>query len=149
MKNSQYIGEVKMTYRTTSHPMGKVLGSEDSYQFFRKIWDTGLIEYQEQFCVLFLSRSNHILGFEFLSTGGTAGTVVDPKLVFSAALLCNASSIILSHNHPSGNLNPSPQDETLTSRLIKAGKILDIEVLDHIIIGKENYMSFADRGILS
>ncbi len=148
MKISNAIGEMKVSYKTYAKPMGKITGSRSVYEFLIQVWDRDLIEYQEQFCLLFLSRFNYIIAFNFVSTGGTAGTVVDPKMVFQAALLCNASSIILAHNHPSGNLTPSEQDKRLTERLTRIARDLDIPVLDHMIVTKESYMSFADEGIL-
>ncbi|MCB4800382.1 JAB domain-containing protein, partial [Neotamlana laminarinivorans] len=80
-----------------------------------------------------------------LSKGGVSGTVVDAKLVFSVALKCNASSIVIAHNHPSGNLKPSEADLRLTKKLKEAGNYLDVKVLDHIILSREGYYSFADE----
>ena len=88
------------------------------------------------------------LGIYHLSKGGIAGTVVDPKIVFSVALKSAASSLILIHNHPSGNLQPSEADKTITKKLVDAAKLLDINVLDHLIISIESYYSFADEGLL-
>jgi DNA repair protein RadC len=95
-----------------------------------------------------MNRARRILGIYELSTGGVAGTVADPKLVFTAALKANACNIILSHNHPSGNLKPSKADEELTKKIKEAGIYLDIKVLDHIIVTSEGYYSFADEGVL-
>jgi DNA repair protein RadC len=148
MKVSNAIGELKISYKTTSAPHGKITSSRDAYEFLRRVWDADLIEYQEQFCILCLSRSNYITAFQFISTGGTAGTVVDPKMVFQAALLSNATSLIVAHNHPSGALKPSTQDERLTQKLKTLGTMLDIPVLDHVIITKNSYFSFADEGVL-
>jgi DNA repair protein RadC len=89
-----------------------------------------------------------VLGIYPISRGGTTGTVVDVKLVFSVALKCNASSIIISHNHPSGNLNPSESDKVMTEKLRKAGDYLDIKLLDHIIVTKHGFFSFADEGLI-
>ncbi|MEP1088659.1 MAG: JAB domain-containing protein, partial [Algoriphagus sp.] len=88
------------------------------------------------------------LGIVNISSGGTAGTVVDVKLVYAAAIKANSSSVILAHCHPSGNLLPSEQDKRLTQRIKKAGEILDIPVLDHLIMTAEGYYSFADEGEL-
>ena len=97
---------------------------------------------------MLLSRANRVLGICTLSKGGTAGTVVDCKLVFATALKACAQSIIVSHNHPSGNLMPSEQDKRLTRRLVQVGKALDLPVLDHVIVTSEGYFSFADDGEL-
>jgi DNA repair protein RadC len=89
-----------------------------------------------------------VLGIYEVSTGGITGTVADPRLIFAAALKANACAMIISHNHPSGNLKPSRQDEELTAKLKQAGQFLDIKVLDHLIITTETYFSFADEEIL-
>lgn len=102
----------------------------------------------EEFWILFLSRANKILSAECVSTGGTASTLVDVKLVMKRALDKLASALILVHNHPSGNLRPSKPDDDLTKKISEAGKILDIRVLDHIIITPSEYYSYADEGRL-
>jgi DNA repair protein RadC len=102
----------------------------------------------EQFIVLFLSRSHQIIKSQIISEGGVTGTVVDPRKIFKFALECNAVSIILGHNHPSGSPKPSSNDLDLTKKIKHAGQILDIQVVDHIIIGTENYYSFADEGTI-
>ncbi len=103
----------------------------------------------EEFWVMLLSRSNRVIARECISRGGTAATVVGPKLVFKRAIEHLASSIILVHNHPSGNLNPSPQDDALTRKLKDAGSLMDINVIDHlIIIPNGGYYSYADNGRL-
>lgn len=101
---------------------------------------------REVFLVVFLNARNKVLHHEIVSTGGITGVVVDPRLIFHRALELKSVKIILCHNHPSGNLNPSRQDEFITEKLVNAGKLLDIEVADHIIVGEEGYFSFADNG---
>ena len=125
-----------------------VSGSKDVYNFFFHNWDNTRIEMIEQFKIMLLNRANKILGIFTVSTGGVAGTVADPKVIFATALKGNASSIILAHNHPSGNLKPSEADRQLTNKLAQAGKLLDISVLDHLIITAEEYFSFADEGLI-
>jgi len=93
-----------------------------------------------------LNRANEVLGLHNLSMGGTTGTVVDSRLIFAAAILCNASAIIVAHNHPSCNLRPSESDLEITNQLCKAGELLSIRVFDHLIITKSSYYSFADKG---
>lgn len=95
---------------------------------------------------MLLNRAYKVLGVFEVSTGGVTGTVADPKAIFSAALKANPCCIFLSHNHPSGSLKPSLADEELTKRIIQAGNLLDIKVLDHIIVTNETYFSFADEG---
>jgi DNA repair protein RadC len=96
---------------------------------------------------LLLNRGNQVLGVYSMSKGGVSGTIVDAKLVFSVALKCNASSIIIAHNHPSGSLTPSEADKRLTQKLKKASQYLDIVLLDHIIVTKEDFYSFSDNGL--
>ncbi len=103
----------------------------------------------EQFYVLFLSRSNKILGKEQISRGGLSGTVADGKIIFQKALEMKSSAIILAHNHPSGQLKPSQADIRLTKQLVDFGKLIDLHILDHLIITDNNYFSFADEGMLN
>jgi DNA repair protein RadC len=102
----------------------------------------------EEFWILLLSRNCKIIAKELISKGGLSGTVADPKIIFSIALQHQASSIILAHNHPSGNLKPSQQDIDLTKKIHAAGRILDIGVLDHLIITDGGFFSFADEELL-
>jgi len=101
----------------------------------------------EEFWMLLLNRANKLIGWEQVSSGGVSGTVVDAKIVFRKAIEGHASSLILCHNHPSGNLKPSKADIQLTQKLKKAGEQLDILVLDHLIVSEEGYYSFADEGL--
>lgn len=102
----------------------------------------------EEFWILLLNRANRITGREQISQGGISGTVVDAKVVFRKAIEGSASSVILCHNHPSGNLQPSQADIDLTRKLVEAGKALDVLVLDHLIISDAGYFSFADEGLI-
>jgi DNA repair protein RadC len=102
----------------------------------------------EVFGVVFLNRANKINHFEIISQGGITGTVADPRIILKRALEEGAVSIILCHNHPSGNLRPSRADEELTLKIKEASKYFDIKLLDHIIVSDEGYTSFADEGIL-
>jgi len=123
----------------------KISGSRDVFEYFQN----NLADNQyEEFWVLFLNRANKIIKKNIISQGGIAGTVADPKKIFKAALENNASSMILCHNHPSGNIKPSEADIKLTRKLKDAGTLMDISVLDHIIIGDNTYFSFADEGLM-
>lgn len=102
----------------------------------------------EEFWVLLLNRRGEVVGRTQISQGGVSGTVVDAKMIFSRALEIKASSIILCHNHPSGNPQPSQADKTLTTKLVKAGEHLDVFVLDHLIIAGSGYFSFADETLI-
>ncbi|HEY4205808.1 MAG TPA: DNA repair protein RadC [Puia sp.] len=103
---------------------------------------------QEVFAALYLNNAGKILHFGILSRGGLTGTIADPRIIFRKALEEDATSIILCHNHPSGNLRPSRADEELTCKIKEAAKNLDIRLLDHIIVSDEGYYSFADSGLL-
>ena len=102
----------------------------------------------EVFAVLFLNRANRIRHFEIISSGGMTGTVADPRIILKKALEEEAVSIILCHNHPSGNLKPSRADEELTKKIQQATKFFDIMLLDHIIVSTDGYFSFADEGLI-
>ena len=102
----------------------------------------------EIFAVVYLNKSNKINHFEIISKGGMTSTVVDPRILFRKAFDVEATSIVLCHNHPSGSLKPSRQDEELTQKLKEAGKYLDIQVIDHLIVSDEGYFSFADEGLM-
>ncbi len=102
----------------------------------------------EVFAVVFLNRANKINHFEIISRGGITGTVADPRVILKKALEEDATSIVLCHNHPSGNLQPSKADEELTKKIKEAANYLDIKIIDHIIVSEEGFYSFADEGIL-
>ena len=103
---------------------------------------------REIFAVAFLNQSNRINRIETVSEGGITGTIADPRIILKKALEENAVSIVLCHNHPSGSLKPSRQDEEITRKIKEAAKYFDIKVLDHIIVSDAGYFSFADEGIL-
>lgn len=104
--------------------------------------------HHEEFWVLFLNRKNFPIKIEQVGRGGVSGTVADTKIIFKLAVDCLASGLIIAHNHPSGNLKPSNSDIQLTKKVVEAGKILDIPVLDHLIIGDNAYLSFSDEGLM-
>lgn len=102
----------------------------------------------EEFWIILLNRANKLISIKNVSKGGVSGTVADAKLIFKEALARLASSMIICHNHPSGNLKPSKADRLLTEKIVEGGKNLDIAVLDHLIIGNNSYFSFADEGLI-
>ena len=122
----------------------KVTSLKDVYHWFRSLWSSQL-QTREEMLVLLLNRNNQILGYHTLSSGGITGTVADIRLLYSVALNALATSVIIAHNYPSGNLNPSEADRVLTRKVKEAGKIMDITLLDHLIITKDGYFSFADE----
>lgn len=122
----------------------KITTSKDVYELMRpSMMDLP----HEEFWMLMLNRANSVIKKELISRGGIAGTVVDSKLIFKTALENYACSIIICHNHPSGNLKPSEQDIKITKNIKEAGKIMEIQLLDHLIITERGFYSFADEGI--
>lgn len=123
----------------------KITSSRDAYNiFYPEMSDLN----KEEFWILLLNRANHLIKKIRISEGGLTGTVADPKVIFKHALDSSASSIILAHNHPSNNLKPSQNDIDLTKKLVSAGKLLEISVLDHLIVGSDTFYSFADEGLI-
>ena len=121
----------------------EVKDSKDSFERFLPYIENPR---QEHFLVMYLNQGNHMLKVECVSNGGTTNVIADPKVIFKNALALNATCIVLGHNHPSGNPRPREEDRQLTKKLVAAGKLLDINVIDHIIIGNERYYSFRDHG---
>jgi DNA repair protein RadC len=128
--------------------MFPVESPESAADFCRKCFDSDMIDWKEEFIVIALNRANKAIGFYKISSGGITGTVADPRVIFQFALLCNASTIILSHNHPSGNKKPSEGDREITHKVAEVGRLLDIKVLDHIIVTSEGYYSFSENDLL-
>lgn len=123
----------------------KIGGSIDAYELLK----SDLLDIpHEEFWILLLNRANRVVKKYQISQGGVAGTVADPKIIFKAALEELASGIILAHNHPSGNLTASQADVDLTKKLAAGGRLLEIQVLDHLIIAGQKYFSFADEGLI-
>jgi DNA repair protein RadC len=144
------VAEIEISYfpkvRPSERPHART--SKEVYEILRSAWNHNNIEYCEEFKVLLLNQANRVLGIVDISTGGVASTIVDPKKVFGAVLKANATGIILAHNHPSGNLQPSEADKRITQRLKLAGELLEIKVLDHVILTLEGYYSFSDEEII-
>lgn len=144
------IAEVSLVYETKvkSSDRIKISCSQDAYGAVFDAWDKGSIEHVEEFKILLLNRANKVLGTTTISKGGIAGTVVDLKVIFQYALKANASNIILAHNHPSGNRNPSEADIGITKRAESAANLLDMHILDHIILAPgDRYFSLKDEGL--
>lgn len=139
---------ITLKSKVKSSDLRVVKGSRDVAEIARLCFDADTIDWVESFIVIALNRANKVLGFYKVSQGGVTGTVADPKVIFQFALLANATSLIMAHNHPSGNLQPSRADEELTRKIKDAGQLLDIRVIDHIIVTDEGFYSFADEGIL-
>ena len=142
------VAEIKVSYSNTNPDRVQVTNSQKIFEVIMKHWDLDILEYQEQIKVILLNRANIVLGIYEMSKGGISGTVVDIRIILGVALKCNASAIILVHNHPSGKLVPSEHDKAITKRLKEACNLLEVYLLDHLIISKFGYYSFADEGTL-
>jgi len=130
---------------TEEKPAEFIRSSKDAWNLMRR----HLVDLNhEEFWMLLVGRSSKVLGKELVSKGGLSNTIADPKIIFGTALQYQATGIILVHNHPSGNLKPSQSDIELTKKLTAAGRLLEIQVLDHLIITDSGYMSFADESLL-
>lgn len=123
----------------------KIITSKDAFEIMK----ASLLDLpHEEFWLLILNRANIMIKKELISRGGVSGTIVDTKIIFKSAIINFASSIIICHNHPSGNLKPSEADLKITKNIKEAGKIMEIPLLDHLIIADNGFYSFADEGVL-
>lgn len=151
-KNTNWgtVSEIQLHYKSRVKAAERPLitSSKSAYQIALQIWNPNTIEFFEEFKILLLNNSNKVLGAYEISSGGITGTVVDIRLIFAAALKANATGIIMIHNHPSGKLIASEADKQITAKVKATSKILDIQLLDHLIITPENYYSFTDEGAL-
>ncbi|MCW4470357.1 JAB domain-containing protein [Flavobacterium sp. MFBS3-15] len=146
MKN--VVSEIQVSYSTTLSEKIKVTSSREALDVLLSSWNQNTIELQEEFKILMLNRANEVLGIYPLSKGGVSGTVVDIKLLFAVALKCNASGLILCHNHPSGNTQPSSQDKDITCKILKVAALMELSIIDHMIITRHGHYSFAENGLL-
>lgn len=145
------LGEVTVSYvfKGSLKDRPIVKGSHDVYNIAMKIMDQGAMGMQEQFLAIYLNRSNRVIGAKVHFIGGIACVVVDVKVIAATAISLMASSVIVCHNHPSGNVEPSEQDKRITVKLKESLKLLDIELLDHLIVSPEGeYNSLAQQCLL-
>ena len=149
-QKNMIVAEVQLVYKSkvkvSDRP--KINSSQDAFRVVQNHWNYEVIDFLEEFKIMLLNRANRVLGIIDISLGGTCNTIADPKVIFAAAIKSAASGIILVHNHPSANLKPSNADIELTRKLKAGGKLLDVDVLDHIILSREGFFSFADDGLL-
>ena len=140
--------EIEIVYKPKikASERAKVVTSSDAEIVLRKAFPS--LEHREFFYALYLNRNNCVLGYCQISAGGFTGTIMDQRLIFQTALKCCACSVIVAHNHPSGNLTPSEADKDITKKIKDSGKVLDIPILDHLILTEESYFSFADQGLM-
>jgi DNA repair protein RadC len=143
------VAEISVCYKPSKAHKPIIKSIEDIYFHLLKFFPEDTIALHETFVVGYLNRANRLIGVYELSKGGLTGTVADPRLVLSVALKTAATGIILAHNHPSGNLQPSTQDKEITRKIQEASKLLDIKLLDHLIVVSDGaFYSFADEGQL-
>ena len=145
------VSEVKLTYTTKVKASERysITSPDDLYKFLRNyVFDPETIELRESFKLILLNRANKVLGFSSLFEGGISSTVADIRMIMQTALLANACSIIVAHNHPSGQLKASDADKQITTKIKEAGAFLDITLLDHIIVTTADYFSLANEGLL-
>lgn len=149
METNIQIREVQVSYQPLKGKLFQVKSADNAFEYFSRAYDESTIGLYEEFMVLLLNRANRVMGCLKLSKGGLTGTVVDLRILYGTALKAMASSIIIAHNHPSNNLVPSQEDRDLTRKIKDAGKLLDIHLLDHLILGTDdNFISFANEGWL-
>ncbi len=141
------MSEIKISYRSKIDlgKQPKLLSPEDAEKVFRRIWDGSKLELREDVVILALSTSKRLIGWIRVFSGGLDRAVVDAKLIFQVGLNANAAGLIVAHNHPSGELEPSRQDLALTKKLIQGGRVLDIEVEDHCILAKKGFHSIREH----
>ncbi len=151
MKKLAFIlSEIELRYnpKVPAIKKPKIKCSGDAHNQFLELLDQTQFNIKEEAAVLFLNRSKRVIGGYKLSSGGITGTVVDIRIILGMALKCLASGILIAHTHPSGELSPSKQDIDLTIRLMDAGKLMDIELVDHLIITKDAYLSMSEDDLI-
>lgn len=143
------VAEVQLKYRPNPLTESITTSAELNRLLVERVFDTDTIGYKESFKVLFLNRANRIIGYNTVSEGGLTATVVDIRTIMQGALLTNATTIVLAHNHPSGTTRPSIHDDELTKKIREVCRLFDIQLLDHIIVTPFGpYYSYCDEGRL-
>lgn len=139
------VKELSKRYMKQQPSPDTIYGPEDAAAYARQRL---AMEQKENFCILLLNTKNRIIGWHVISVGSLTASVVHPREVFAPAILHHAASIILVHNHPSGDPTPSREDISVTHRMVKAGQIFDLPILDHVIIGSDSFASMKERNLL-
>ncbi|MBN2617230.1 MAG: JAB domain-containing protein [Spirochaetales bacterium] len=143
---TKYIEKISLIREPSNFKRAKIKSSMEAQEYVRNFFTS--ISIFESFFILLLNRGNNTIGYVMISQGGVTGTVVDVKIIAKYAIESLCSGLIMFHNHPSGEINPSQKDKEVTEKIKNGLNILDIHLLDHIIITENNYFSFADEGIL-
>ncbi len=144
------IPEIPIKYK---HPLRKadriqLRDAADCYHACKLLFSEETIEWREEMIIICLNAASEVIGFYRISCGGVTGTICDERIVFQVCLACNASRFLLCHNHPSGQLAPSVNDIKLTENIAKAGKLLNIHIMDHLIITEDGFTSMHNEGII-
>lgn len=142
------VAEITVSYSANQVEKIKLSNCKEVFDFILSKWNLNIIEFQEECKIILVNRANFVLGIYDLSKGGISGTVVDIRIILSVALKCNASGIILVHNHPSGNMKASEADEKITKKLKDACDLLELVLIDHFIISRYDYYSFKQDGFI-
>jgi DNA repair protein RadC len=144
------VSEITVSYhpKFKAYERPRINSAKSAYEILINNWNLDKIEMLEQAYILLLNQGNNVIGMSEISSGGVAGTVIDPKVIFGIALKANASFLILAHNHPSGNIKPSEADLQITRRLVEVGKLLHLHVLDHLIVTRHRFFSFGNEGLI-
>jgi DNA repair protein RadC len=149
LERSPRLAELKAVYRRRVSRKGpQVKMPADVVTYLRKVWDNDTLDLREDCLLICLNGAHEVLGWIRVASGGMNSAIVDPRLVFGVALQTGANSIIFAHNHPSNRTEPSEDDRALTRRLADGAKLLGINLLDHIILGRAGFFSFDDAGLL-
>jgi len=150
MKQPYRVPIVKLSYKSGANQSEgiQVKTPDDCYKVFITHWDKDQLEHKESFKMLLLNQSNVVMGIYNIAEGGLRATIVDVRIILQAAILSNATSIVLAHNHPSGDVIPGTNDMGMTKQIKQAAMYVDILLHDHIIVGKDRFYSFAAKGIL-
>lgn len=148
MKQNSQVSEIQVSYIPNLLVDISIKNSKKSFELILNKWEQETLQIQEEVKILLLNRNNKVLGIYSLAKGGLTSCIVDVRIILSIALKTLATGIILVHNHPSGNLKPSRADLDITKKLKQSCDLLDISFLDHLIITKDNYFSFADEGLI-
>ena len=140
------LAEITINYKPKIKASNRISisNAQDALKAFKEVWNDKL-DYQESMYLLFLNRANHVLGFNLLAIGSSTGIIVDLRMILQSALKANAHSVIIAHNHPSGNCSPSNEDNRLTTKVKNGLNAIDIKLLDHLIITSDSYYSYADE----
>lgn len=145
--NNSTLERITLKKENTDFKRVKITTSKESEEVIRQFYFDDIEIYESMF-ILLLNRSNNTIGYAKISQGGTAGTVVDVKIIAKFAIEGLSSGVILAHNHPSGNTQPSQPDKEITAKVKNALKLFDIQLIDHVILTKESYFSFSNAGLL-